>query len=104
MPVVSKMRVQGDPEALAAAIREHLAPVAERFAEKHGGLASIVARTEDGILMINLWETEEGRQAMAEEPEIQNAVRAAGLPTPAFKAFEVLELRVSERASSLATV
>jgi hypothetical protein len=54
--------------------------------------------------MINLWETEEGRHAMAEEPEIQAAMQAAGLPKPSFKGFEVLELHVSERARSLATV
>jgi hypothetical protein len=104
MPVVSKMRVQGDADTLAAAIREHIAPVAERLAEKHGGLANIVAKTDDGILMINVWETEEGRHAMAEEPEIQAAVRAAGFPAPAFKSFEVLELHVSERISAFAAV
>ena len=102
MPVVSKMRVQGDPETLVAGIREHIVPVAERLAEKHGGLVNIVARTDDGILMINVWETEEGRHAVAEEPEMQAAITAAGLPEPRFHAFEVLELRVSERATALA--
>jgi hypothetical protein len=102
MPVISMMRFQGDTDQLAAAIREHLDPVAERLAEKHGGLANIVARTADGVLVVNLWETEEGRHAMAEEPEIQQAIRAAGLPAPNFEGFEVLELHVNERAVTLA--
>jgi hypothetical protein len=98
MAVVSMMRVQGDPEQLAASIREHVVPVGERLSEKHGGLLNIVARTDDGVLMINLWESEEGRQAMAAEPEIQEALRAAALPAPAFEGYEVLGFRVSERA------
>jgi hypothetical protein len=98
MPVVSMMWIPGAPEQLAAAIREHVEPVTQRLADKHGGLANIVARDADALLVINLWESEEGRHAMAAEPEIQEAVRAAGLPAPNFEGYEVLELRVSERA------
>jgi hypothetical protein len=99
MAVVSMMRIEGNPDELAARVREHLEPVAERLAPKHGGLANIVARDgDDGILVINLWETDEGRHAMAEEPEIQEAIRAAGLPMPAFTGYEVVEWRITERA------
>ncbi len=90
MPVVSMMRMSGDPEDLAARLQEHVHPVARRLAPQHGGLGNIVARTNDGVLVINLWENEEGRHAMAEEPEIQEAIRAAGLPAPNFEGFEVL--------------
>ena len=102
MPVVSMMRVQGDPDQLAARIREHIDPVAERMADKHGGLVNIIARTSDGLLMINLWETEEGRHAMAAEPEVQEAIRAASFPAPAFEGFDVVEFRVRDRALTLA--
>jgi hypothetical protein len=102
MPVVSMMRVPGDADKLAAAMREHLEPVARRLAEKHGGIANIVARDRDGgLLVINLWETEEGRQAMAAEPEIQEAVRAAGFPPPQFEGYEVLDLNLTDRAAAL---
>ena len=103
MAVVSMMRIPGDPDDLIARFREHLEPVGERLAEKHGGLATISARDGDnGILVINLWETEEGRHAMAEEPEIQQAIRAAGFPAPAFEGYEVLQYRVTERAVTAA--
>jgi len=102
MPVVSMTRIPGDADQLAAAVREHIQPVSERLAEKHGGLANIIARDHDGLLIINLWETEEGRHAMAAEPEIQEAVRAAGWPAPNFEGYEVIEFRVSERAPALA--
>ena len=100
MPVVSMMRIPGNADELAAGMREHLTPVAERLAEKHGGLANIVARTDDGLLVINLWETEEGRHAMAEEPEIRQAIQAAGFPTPQFEGFDVITFRITERGAA----
>lgn len=103
MPVVSMMRFEGDPDELAATIRERLEPVSMRLAPAHGGLANIVARTDDGVLVINLWEHEEGRHAMADEPEIQEAVRASGLPRPNFDGYEVLSLNASERLMALAS-
>jgi hypothetical protein len=94
--VVSMMRFSGDPKTLAAAAAEHVDPVTRRLGPKYGMLGSIVARTGDGILVINLWEAEEGRHAMAVEPEVQEAVRDAGFPMPEFEGYEVLELRVGE--------
>ncbi len=91
MAVVSMMRISGDPDELAAKIAEHVDPVGRRLAPKHGALGRILAKTDDGVLAINLWKTEEGRHAMAEEPEIQEGVRAAGLPQPHFEGFEVVD-------------
>jgi len=42
------------------------------------------------VLVINLWENEEGRHAMAAEPEIQEALRGAGLPAPDFEGYDVI--------------
>jgi hypothetical protein len=39
---------------------------------------------------------------MAQEPQMQEAIRAAGLPAPSFEGYEVLVLNVTERARSLA--
>jgi hypothetical protein len=98
MAVVSMMRIPGDADDLASRFREHLAEVGERHAPKHGGLGSIIARTDDGLLVINLWETEQGRHAMADEPEIQEALKQAGFPPPAFEGFEVIEYRIRPEA------
>lgn len=97
MPVVSMMRMDGESEALFAKINEHVDPVSERLAPQHGALLNIVAKTDDGILIINLWETEEGRHEMAAEPEIQQALQAAGLPRPNFEGYEVLRIRGTDR-------
>lgn len=90
MAVISMMRISGDPDELSAKIEEHIRPVGRRLAPQHGGLGTILAKTDDGVLAMNLWKTDEGRHAMAEEPEIQQAVAAAGLPQPHFEAFEIL--------------
>ena len=100
MPVVSMMKMQGDPDELAAKIKEHVEPVGRRLAPKHGGLINILARNPDGITVINVWEHEEGRHAMAAEPEIQAAISAAGLPQPQFEGYEVLNLNITQGASA----
>jgi hypothetical protein len=94
--VVSMMRFAGDPDDLFAKVRDSVDPVTARLSPEHGRIANVVARTGDGILVINIWRDEAGRQAMSEEPEVQEAVRSAGLPPPQLDAFEVLALRLDE--------
>ncbi len=96
MPVVSMMRMEGNADELMGKM-QGVNEVAERLARNHGGLLNIVAKTDNGIMVINLWETEEGRHAMAEEPEIQQSLQSAGLPRPAFEGYEVLGIRGGER-------
>jgi hypothetical protein len=98
MAVVSMMRMSGDPDELSAKVREHMRPVGRELAPKHGGLGNIVARTDDGIIVINLWESEAGRHAMAEEPKVQEALQAGGFPPPAFEGFEVLDMTILPEA------
>jgi len=94
MPILSIMKMSGDPDELAAKLREHVAPVARRLAPGHGGLGNIVCRTDDGVLAINLWENDEGRHAMAAEPEIQQALMSSGLPQPDFEGYEVVAMTI----------
>src|SRR3954452_23708703 len=102
MPVVSMMRIEGDVDAMLERSREHVDPVAARLAAKHGGLLNIVARDgDDALLIVNVWETEDGRHAIASEPELQQAMLAAGLPAPAFVGYELVELRFTETGTSL---
>jgi hypothetical protein len=105
MPVLSMMRMQGDPDDLLQRIKEHVEPVTERLGPQHGGLLNIVARDGDnGILIVNVWETEEGRHAVADEPEVRNALAQADLPAPAFEGYEVLTIRGTEKLSEHATI
>jgi steroid delta-isomerase-like uncharacterized protein len=103
MAVLSVMSIQGDSDELLAQLQATLDPVAAVKAPQYGGISSTVVRTDDGIKIFNLWETEEGRHRMAEDPEIQAAVRDAGFPAPSFKGYEVLSVRsAAEGAKALA--
>jgi hypothetical protein len=94
MAVVSMMRMSGDTDELLAKIQEHVEPVGRELAPGHGGLGNIVCRTDDGILVINLWEHDRGRHDMAAESAIQEAVTAAGLPQPDFEGYEVATMTI----------
>ena len=45
-------------------------------------------------MIINLWENEEGRHKMADDPEMRAQMEQTGF-TPDFKAYEVLSYRTS---------
>ena len=94
MAVVSMMKMSGNADELAAKLQEHIAPVGRELAPGHGGLGTIVARTDDGVLVINLWENEEGRHAMAEEPAVLQALQAGGFPQPDFEGYEVINMTI----------
>ena len=98
MAVVSIMKFSSDSDELAAKLREHVRPVGMELAPKHGGLGTIIARTRDGVMVINLWETEEGRHAMAEEPTIKEAFELGGLPAPRFEGHDVVEMVIRPEA------
>jgi predicted ester cyclase len=93
MAVLSVMAIEGDPDDLIARMEATIEPVAARKAPQYGGISSTVVRTDNGIKIFNLWETEEGRHKMADDPEVQASIRGAGFPAPAFKAHEVLRIR-----------
>lgn len=93
MAVVSIMELQGDADEVFAKM-ESTRELADRKAREYGGIASIIARTDDGAMIINLWETEEGRHKMADDPEMRAQMEETGF-TPNFKAYEVLSYRTT---------
>jgi hypothetical protein len=44
-------------------------------------------------MIINMWDSEDGRHRMGDDPEIQQAAQDAGLPPPSAKGYEVLQHR-----------
>jgi hypothetical protein len=90
--VVSIMEFSGDAEEQKVPM-SNVEEVASRPAAEYGGVSSTVVRTDDGIMLINMWSDEEGRHKMAEDPEIRQAIQDAGMPPPSAKGYEVLEHR-----------
>jgi steroid delta-isomerase-like uncharacterized protein len=93
LAVLSTMSVAGDPDDLLTRIRTTIDPVTRSKSAGYGSLGSAVVRTDEGIRLYQLWETDEGRRRMTDDIEMRAAVREADLPDPKFEAFPVLSLR-----------
>jgi hypothetical protein len=93
--VVSIMEFKGDPEELKPQMSK-IDEVANRKAREYGGVSSTVVRTDDGIMVINMWSDAEGRHRMGDDPEIRQALQEAGLPPPSAKGYDVIEHRTVE--------
>ena len=96
--VVSMMRIKGDPDELVAKARGTIEPVAWQKAPEYGGISSTIVKTDDGIMIINFWDNEEGRHKMAADPDVQNAIREANFPAPGFEGYPVLAHRTAATA------
>ncbi|SRR6266540_3778970 len=90
--VVSIMEFQGDPEELKSRMSA-VDEVARRKASEYGGVSSTVVKTDNGVMVINMWDNPEGRHKMADDPEMRQAIQDAGMPPPSAKGYEVLEHR-----------
>ena len=89
MAVVSMMKMSGDPDELAAKLRSS-PPVGRELGPQHGGLGTIVCRTDDGIMIINLWENERGPRTPWPRSRGPGGGPGRRLPQPAFEGYEVL--------------
>jgi hypothetical protein len=77
MARLSIFRVDGDPDELVPRMETLARDIAERERE-HGILARILARTDSGVVVVNLWRSADGSDAMAADPVVQDALRRAG--------------------------
>jgi len=84
--------VHGDPEELVALEREKIAPVARPLAEENGSISNTIVKTDKGIMIVNLWENEEGMEKVA--AEVRPHTTEAGLSGPVnWQKFEVVAHR-----------
>jgi len=70
------IRIKGDTDELLANKREHIDPVVQRKAPEHGAVWSVTAKTDDGIMIVNLWPDEQSSEQVFQDPEIQAALQA----------------------------
>lgn len=73
MAIVVILEHKGDPERLMAAGRE--------LARLHpdGVLAQAIAPTDDGMMLVRIWDSEKARDAWAANPEHRAALAASGI-------------------------
>jgi hypothetical protein len=65
--VVSMMEIAGDPEELRERSRA-INEVAQRKAAEYGGISSTVVKTDDGVMIINMWATRRAGTGSATTP------------------------------------
>ena len=89
------IQLKGDPDELLQIKREVTDPVMSRKAPEYGAISHVAAKTPDGLLIVNLWESEEGSEQALQDPEIQEmrstlSERLGGEP-PAPEHYEVVD-------------
>ena len=83
MPFLSIHTLSGDPDALLQKKQTAMDPIVRQIAPEYGALLSITAKTADGLITVNLWESAEGAHAFTQRSEVQQAQARSGLPRPA---------------------
>jgi hypothetical protein len=93
-------RFDGGDEAMKMVkeLDDELSPIAV----EHGGIAHIVARDGDEIIMVNLWQSPEASDAMARDPRVLEALQRRGMegPPPNGRHYEVAYRMLAERATA----
>jgi hypothetical protein len=93
------IKVKGDTDELLRHKAEVMDPVFEDKVGQYGGLAHITARTDDGVLIVNLWESEEGSEQAFQDPEIQEALKSLDdqlSPETERNHYEVVDYRMPQ--------
>jgi len=74
--ILTMFEVHGEsPEEMVAKADGAMGHDATKIAGEHGGLSNTIVKTEEGVLIINLWESEEGMESFAGtmRPRIEEA-------------------------------
>lgn len=89
MAILTTMEIHGNVDELVAQHREIVDPIAQPLAEENGNISHLVVKTENGIMIVNIWETEEGMEKVA--AAVKPKAQEAGLPAPQnWQMYEVL--------------
>jgi hypothetical protein len=97
--VISMMEFEGDPQEIEQKMGG-ISDLAGRKAAEYGGISSTVVKTDSGVMVINMWDSADGRHRMGEDPEIRQALQEAGMPPPSAKGYEVLSHRTAEHVTA----
>ena len=93
MAYLTTFRIQGDPGELLRKKNEHLDPISQPKARELGAIEHIVVKTDDGLMIVNLWETADGSEKMAEA--VGPKARELDLPPPTdWQSYEIVQREV----------
>jgi hypothetical protein len=78
MAILTTFKHTGDPKEMMRLAEEKVRPAAQEAGAEHGQISSTIVRTDDGIMLVNLWESEEGMRRASEC--IGPVAQTSGLP------------------------
>lgn len=65
MAILTMFEVHGDTDQLVARMKGLFDAEADKLAGEHGGISNTVVGTEEGVMVVNRWVSEEGMEAFA---------------------------------------
>jgi hypothetical protein len=97
MPYLTITRISGDPERLQEGYRRSAGTMAE-VGRDNGLLLHAAARTDDGLVIVNLWPSREGSEGAARDPRRRGVLRQHGLRPEQFhrEHYEVADYVTSQ--------
>jgi hypothetical protein len=87
MAVLAVIRLAGEPDSLLKAYDKHEA--ATRQLPRIGLVSHTAARTPNGLIMADVWESAELLGRFMAQPEFEAERVAAGLPEPSVEMYDV---------------
>ena len=78
MAYLTIARIPGDPDRLLAGYRQS-SQTMTGVGRDHGVILHSAAKTDEGLLIINLWPSKEGSEAAARDPRRAGVIRQHGL-------------------------
>jgi hypothetical protein len=89
MSILTIFEIHGDPNELFALEEEKIAPIVQPLAAENGAISNTVLKTDDGLMIVNHWENEEGMENVS--AAVRPQALDAGLPAPTnWRQYEVL--------------
>jgi hypothetical protein len=90
MAILTTFKVMGDPDELFAIAREKVGPKPNEIGAANGRISATIVRTDTGLMLVDVWETEEGMRRTAEQ--VGPIARDSGLPEQEdWQMYEVLD-------------
>lgn len=87
MAVLAIIRLDGEPDSLLGMYDEH--EKGTRDLPTTGLISHAVARTGDGLIMVDLWESDVLLGAYMRQPQFESELQRVGMPEPRVELHEV---------------
>jgi quinol monooxygenase YgiN len=93
MAVFVVARMAGNPDELADKVLRHLTPVMTEVAPSQGALWHALAKTPDGVMVVDVWESADGLTRVLGEQRVQDAIAQGALPDPQIDVYALVDHR-----------